>query len=132
MTAILNEESRNQALSSAGEGSLNKHWMGPEIFRFLIEEEDHATATSSAILQLRQYTETPPVPFTTDPIEFWEGEREKGLKDMAQEYLCITATSVPCERIFSEAGLIITDRRSNLSPSKASALMFIKGNERFL
>lgn len=44
------------------------------------------------------------------------------------KYLSVPATSVPSERVFSEAGQIINDHRSKLHPSKADMQIFLKPN----
>ena len=47
---------------------------------------------------------------------------------VAQKYLCVCATSIPAERIFSIAGQIVSDRRSALKPDKVDQLVFLARN----
>ena len=50
------------------------------------------------------------------------------LTSVAKSILAITATSVPSECLFSKAGLIETDLRNRLNPSRLEQLTFIKAN----
>ncbi len=45
----------------------------------------------------------------TDPLEFWHINKTKfvNLSKMARDFLCIPATSVPVECVFSQAGDLI-------------------------
>lgn len=65
-----------------------------------------------------------------DPLQWWREHKHiyPRLYEIVKEVLCITATSVPCERIFSKAGLIIRDRHSRLLPSKAAKVIFLNHN----
>ena len=47
------------------------------------------------------------------------------LAKLARHYLCVPATSVPAERIFSIAGLVISNKRSSLTPENADMLTFL-------
>ena len=47
---------------------------------------------------------------------------------MARKYLCITATSVPSEQLFSTAGNIVSDKRSALLPENVEKLLFLHSN----
>ncbi|XP_008188657.1 zinc finger BED domain-containing protein 1-like [Acyrthosiphon pisum] len=51
---------------------------------------------------------------------------------MARKYLCIQATSVPSERVFSRAGNIVTDHRASLSDEHCSQLIFLSMNKKFI
>jgi hypothetical protein len=50
----------------------------------------------------------------TDPLEFWFVNKTKfiNLSKMARDFLCIPATSVPVECIFSQAGDLISKKRN--------------------
>ena len=50
------------------------------------------------------------------PLSFWKVKKSNfpELYKLHAKYLCIPATSVPYERVFSKSGLIISDRRNGL------------------
>lgn len=47
------------------------------------------------------------------------------LHNLAMTYLPIVATSVPSERLFSEAGATITQQRNSLQGTRLSKLLFL-------
>lgn len=47
------------------------------------------------------------------------------LYEIAIKYLSIVGTSVPSERLFSKAGNILTEKRSRLSGTRLSKLIFL-------
>lgn len=47
----------------------------------------------------------------------------------AKKILCAPATSVPSERIFSKAGIVVSDRRSRLKAKNVNMLIFINQND---
>ena len=55
-------------------------------------------------------------------------ERFPTIAKVAKRYLCIPATSVPAERVFSTAGLIINEKRSSLLPENSDMLIFLNKN----
>ena len=65
-----------------------------------------------------------------DPIKFWldATSRFPLLSKMAINLLPTPGTSVPCERAFSRAGLIVGDLRSKLNPAKVNLLVFLQNN----
>ena len=65
-----------------------------------------------------------------DPLIWWREHQLEypRLALLAQRYLCITATSVPCERAFSKAGWIVNKRRCSLSDDHVSTLLFVAFN----
>nr|CAI5869257.1 unnamed protein product [Callosobruchus analis] len=67
------------------------------------------------------------LPRSSDPLVWWEENKElfPNVFQIMKRRLGIPATSVPCERVFSKKGQIITDRRSRLSAEKRSKLIFL-------
>lgn len=59
--------------------------------------------------------------FDDDPLEWWSVNEKNypNLAMLARRYLCIPATSAASERIFSVAGLVISEKRSRLSSTNA-------------
>ena len=54
------------------------------------------------------------------------------LSKVARFIHAIPATSTPSERMFSQAGNIITEKRSSLKPSKIDSLLFLNSNRDWL
>ena len=62
--------------------------------------------------------------------EFWLKNSAKLplLFETAKHYLCIPATSVPSENLFSHAGYNVWDRRNKLHPTTVKKSMFLYEN----
>lgn len=43
--------------------------------------------------------------------------------------MCVPATSIPSERVFSAAGLVVNRLRSRLSPEHVDMLLFLRKND---
>jgi zinc finger BED domain-containing protein 1 (E3 SUMO-protein ligase ZBED1) len=79
-----------------------------------------STPSSSAIIEVRQFLEEANIGRHEDPLLWWRGRQTvyPGLTRMARRSLCMVATSVPSERVFSKSGQLISERRTRLSAKK--------------
>lgn len=88
------------------------------------------TNTSRAIIEVQRYLEDDIQNRNTDALKWWMDNKHNYpyLSQLARRTLCCLGTSVPCERVFSKAGLLISDRRSRLSSKKVEMLLFLNQN----
>ena len=65
-----------------------------------------------------------------NPLKWWQQRKNiyPNLFELVKKYLSVPATSVPCERIFSKAGQISTERRNRLTSKKLKEILFIQHN----
>ncbi|XP_067284076.1 zinc finger BED domain-containing protein 4-like [Pseudorasbora parva] len=89
-----------------------------------------SSSSTEALLEIRSYSEEPLLARSSNPLLWWQNRSliYPKLTQVMLERLCLVATSVPSERVFSKVGQIISDRRSRISPSKARQLMFLNAN----
>ncbi|XP_055082535.1 E3 SUMO-protein ligase ZBED1-like isoform X2 [Periophthalmus magnuspinnatus] len=87
-------------------------------------------ASHSATEEIQRYLKEQHIPRCEDPLKYWESHKIQypNLWRLAQKYLCIPASSVPCERIFSKAGELVSRRRCRLKPSTVEKLLFLNKN----
>ena len=76
------------------------------------------------------YLAIPQIHFNDCPLEWWKTNKGRFpiLSSLAKKYLCIPATSTSSERLFSDAGNIMTIKRTQLLPSTFEHLLFLKRN----
>src|SRR6266542_2225642 len=92
----------------------------------------HSTNTEKN--ELTKYNELPEFHKETNPLLWWK-DRAIGfpnLSKVAREYLAINATSVPSERLFSDAGNQVTSKRSSLDTFTISKILFLKKNRNIM
>ena len=66
----------------------------------------------------------------TDPLKWCKLNHHRFLilSKVAKQLLCIPATSVPSERIFSTSDLIINNKKAHLKPKNVDMLVFLNKN----
>lgn len=74
---------------------------------------------------LRYYLNQPPIKMDDSAIKYWNIARDSPLSTLAIKYQSLIATSVPSERLFSEAGKIMTEERNRLSSDHLNQLLFL-------
>ncbi|XP_061716872.1 E3 SUMO-protein ligase ZBED1-like [Cydia pomonella] len=85
---------------------------------------------AAGIVEFDKYVQEPIVRRHENPLKWWKERRNvyPHLYTFMVKRLNITATSVPCERVFSKAGLTLNQRRTRLTTKKLSQLVFISSN----
>lgn len=117
------QQSKNPAFSS----SKPNIW---DTFDSMVKTHVVQNPRSAAILEIDSYLKEPYLDRQGNPLKWWNDRRliYPILYDLVQKRLCITATSVPCERVFSKAGQILTEKRSRLKSDKVSKVLFLHNN----
>lgn len=92
--------------------------------------QTQATPQSSSIIILKSYNDMVYENRHNNPLLFWTKNKQlfPELFKLAKKYLCVPATSVPAERIFSKAGLMTKDRRNRIKEKNLDYLIFINKN----
>lgn len=76
--------------------------------------------------QLHKYDSmTTKISHNQDTLVWWKYNKKiyPAVSQMAKKYLTVVTTSVPWERLFREAGQVITKRRNWLSPARVNQLL---------
>ncbi|XP_023821998.1 zinc finger BED domain-containing protein 4 isoform X2 [Oryzias latipes] len=90
----------------------------------------HSNATADATLEVQRYMTDPPLERSQDPLVYWKEHKNiyPHLFSLAKKHLCIPASSVPFERVFSKAGDVFSRKRNRLSPKAAEKILLLNKN----
>ena len=79
--------------------------------------------------ELSAYLKIERAPRSTNVLNWWISHQQdfSHLSMMALDVLSIPATSTPAERLFSEAGELISERRNRLLPDTIRAALCLSG-----
>ncbi|KAG8224474.1 hypothetical protein J437_LFUL003197 [Ladona fulva] len=88
---------------------------------FVAGVQQNREVRSGGSVQVNKYVDEPILRRNSGPLKWWGARKTfyHELCDLARRALCIVASSVPSERIFSKAGQIVTDRRNKLAGKKS-------------
>ena len=80
--------------------------------------------------EMTKYDLLPCVDMDDDPLVWWKKNVKNFpiLGTLAKKYLCACGTSVPSERLFSQAGYIVNNLRARLTPDHVNQLVFLAKN----
>ena len=80
--------------------------------------------------ELDSYLQQPAIDRAACPLEWWSQNKLNfpNVARVARDLLCVPATSVPSERLFSKAGDVVTKKRNSLKPGKAEKIIFLMEN----
>ncbi|KAF0704333.1 zinc finger BED domain-containing protein 1-like, partial [Aphis craccivora] len=88
------------------------------------------SASVAGIIEVDKYLNEPLISRHENPLAWWV-ERKKVYPrtyELIKRRLCIIATSMPCERVFSRAGQVVTEKRNRLATNKISQILFLNHN----
>lgn len=80
--------------------------------------------------EVGEYLQIYEIPIKSDPLIWWNEKKDKFpiLSNLAQKYLAVSATSTASERLFSDAGNLLTNKRTCMKPKLFKKIMFLKRN----
>ena len=80
--------------------------------------------------EVEGYLKEQPLSPDKNGLEWWENNQDRfpTVAEVVKQYFTIPATSVPSERIFSTAGLIVNQQQSSLKPVNVDMLIFLNKN----
>ena len=92
--------------------------------------ETPTSSVESATAEVEQYKMFKPSSPDSNPLKWWKLHENQFplLARVAKKILCVPATSVPSERVFSTAGDIVTASRANLKWYHVDKMIFLKHN----
>ena len=80
--------------------------------------------------EVSEYLQMHEIPIKSDTL-IWRNEKKDKfpiLSNLAQKYLAVSATSTASERLFSDAGNLLTNKRTCMKPKLFKKIMFLKRN----
>src|SRR5205085_11352901 len=82
------------------------------------------------INEVDEYLQLPEIALDLNPLIWWNEEKESFpiLSGFALNYLAVLATSYASKRLFSDAGNLLTNKRTRMKPQLFRRIMFLKRN----
>ena len=79
---------------------------------------------------MERYKHLPSVDMEDNPLDWWKTQSQTLpiLSNISKKYLCVCGTSVPSERLFSQAGYLVNNLRTKLTPEHVNMLVFLAKN----
>lgn len=89
-----------------------------------------SSVVASTALIVRHYLELPEPDRWKNPLPFCSKYKTvlPEIYQLQKKYLCLPATSVPSERLFSKAGQVANDRRNRLKSENINNILFLNSN----
>ncbi|CAI6377067.1 unnamed protein product [Macrosiphum euphorbiae] len=87
-------------------------------------------STVGSIIEIDKYLSENLLNRQEDPLK-WYSDRQNlypRLYEMVLRRQCVPETSVPSERVFSKAGLVLNAKRTRLTTDKVETILFIQSN----
>nr|CAD2170837.1 unnamed protein product [Meloidogyne enterolobii] len=95
------------------------------------EVKAELNAHQKAEVEVNEYLHSKRLQITDDPFKYWSGENSIKwplLTKLSHRYFSAPATSSESERLFSTAGLVVSNLRTRLLPDNVEKLLFLHNN----
>ena len=88
-------------------------------------EDNNVDGEKNDVMLLLSYRSTKVEPMSTDPLTLWKSHAGTfpHVAQQAAKLLCVPATSLPCERLFSVAGILVEKKRTALTPEHVRQIL---------
>ncbi|XP_035990930.1 zinc finger BED domain-containing protein 1-like [Fundulus heteroclitus] len=98
--------------------------------RSLCESQPRLSLAQRVDQEIQLYKSFPSIPCRDSATLWWWNKQDALplLSGLAENYLCVQASSTPSERVFSTAGDTLSAERSRILPEKADMLIFLQKN----
>lgn len=118
------------------EKEINENCQEQDIWKIIDDISKNSSTPTSDLLfknEINNYINDVVLSRNECPFIWWKENQliYPNLYVIARKYLSLPATTVPSERIFSNAGDICSSHRSRLLPQNAELLIFLKANKKF-
>jgi len=92
----------------------------------LLREDSDDSKVFKMSKEFEKYFKETPLKSTENSLEWWSKNSHQfpTLAKLAKRYLCIPATSVSTEQVFSVAGEIVDNNRASYKPENVNMLIF--------
>lgn len=96
----------------------------------VIKSKASTNPLAAGIVEVDKYLQEVLISRKENPLKWWEVRKHiyPRLYKIMLKRLCIVSTSVPCERIFSKAGQVLSEKRTRLKDDKVSQILFLNHN----
>ena len=94
----------------------------------VVVKVEKASPLKQATDEIEIYKNEDSIPLRNNPLQWWKDNQFRFplLSNYVKSILCIPATSVRSERVFSTAGDIVSGQRANIKSENVDMLTFLK------
>ena len=112
--------------TSFDETSAKKRKLGLEFSEFEDDDIEDQNSGDEVKTEIDLYKKEPILGREHDPCVWWKKKCDKYplLSKLAKKYLCVPATSVESESVFSSLGLLLTKRRLSMTGDNVNRQLF--------
>ena len=127
---VSDESTSGTTTTQSTEQSLHKIDLWGSFDRKVAEASTRRTNSVESAVEIRRYVQEKNIPRHEDALAWWKQHALSYpyLSQLFKKYLCIAATPVPSERVFSKAGELVSKKRSNRKPSNIHMLLFLSNS----